>query len=761
VPAEVASTASTRPSDTDAVPEGSGEEAEVSSAQSLTGSGIREKTRSRPGSGTGTLRRKGFPSTSRAGVPPKTGLAIPLGTYGFRTPTREAEPRRGPELYVAPDDIVAELQAAQAARHDDPDRLLNDVVFDSMKPTLEGGEALAGTVVPELPPYYVPESPSDETLVFESRFESGNLRRAVKVFDYEYDLVLNPDYHTRAHTQWYLFSVSNTRVGRTYKFNLMNLMKSTSLYSEGMRPLCYSMRAAEETGAGWKRVGHHIGYYQNGIKRRDKGCFHTLAFSVEFQHDNDTVYFAHCFPYTYSDLQHYIGLLETDPKRSHRVRVRKLCDTIAGNSCDLLTITSFTGDAASSDRRAVVITARVHPGESNASWMMKGVIDYLTGDTADARALRDHFVFKIVPMLNPDGVILGNYRCSLPGQDLNRTWASPSKKLHPTIWHTKAMIQRLQEEREVVLYLDLHGHSRKKNIFMYGNADGTRSLKERLFPALLSRASDQVNFEDCCFKVQKSKESTGRVVAWRELGITNAYTVEASFCGADAPSSINTHFDMCHLEQFGRHLCEAILDFYDRDQSRVLALLADLEAKFPQNEVGDSDDCSDGSDKENGDGDGKMKSRKPSRPKIRKLHEVDEEEAMPPKPQRKAKSQTSHSRAAPESGDGPGRSRSKDGKRPPKGKKKRRIPGDHSVSIGPLRAGVRLLAGDVHAPNLGRPMHIAQHLYLSAPADYRDGLPRDLPMVHSSPNGRGNLGVFPPLRLCSGVRTSSLGAAPR
>jgi murein tripeptide amidase MpaA len=57
--------------------------------------------------------------------------------------------------------------------------------------------------------------------------------------------------------------------------------------------------------------------------------------------------------------------------------------------------------------------------------MMKGIIDYLVGSSVGARVLRDNFVFKIVPMLNPDGVINGNTRCSLAGVDLNRQWIDP------------------------------------------------------------------------------------------------------------------------------------------------------------------------------------------------------------------------------------------------------------------------------------------------------------------------------------------------
>ena len=58
---------------------------------------------------------------------------------------------------------------------------------------------------------------------------------------------------------------------------------------------------------------------------------------------------------------------------------------MAGNNCEMLTITSFHSDPESiKNRKGVIITGRVHPGESGASWMMKGIIDFLVGPTLDA-----------------------------------------------------------------------------------------------------------------------------------------------------------------------------------------------------------------------------------------------------------------------------------------------------------------------------------------------------------------------------------------
>ena len=58
----------------------------------------------------------------------------------------------------------------------------------------------------------------------------------------------------------------------------------------------------------------------------------------------------------------------------------------------------------------------------------------MDSNNKEAEILRDHFVFKLIPMLNPDGVVNGNYRCSIAGCDLNRQWLKPSKVIQNVIY---------------------------------------------------------------------------------------------------------------------------------------------------------------------------------------------------------------------------------------------------------------------------------------------------------------------------------------
>lgn len=63
----------------------------------------------------------------------------------------------------------------------------------------------------------------------------------------------------------------------------------------------YSCTNAEK-GIGWRRVGRDVCYYQNRIPKKPSGRYYTLTWKCEFEHDYDTIYFAHSYPYTYSDL---------------------------------------------------------------------------------------------------------------------------------------------------------------------------------------------------------------------------------------------------------------------------------------------------------------------------------------------------------------------------------------------------------------------------------------------------------------------------
>lgn len=262
-------------------------------------------------------------------------------------------------------------------------------------------------------------------------------------------------------------------------------------------------------------------------------------------------------------------------------------------------------------KEAVILTARTHPGESNASWMMKGAIDFLISDDSQAVELRDKFVFKIVPMLNPDGVINGNYRCSLAGCDLNRRWKFPSEMLHPTIFHTKKLIMNLCKERPLALYCDLHGHSRRKNIFMYGNNMYDNPDACRVFPYLMSKISQpHFSYDYSRFNVGRTKEHTARIAVWRDLNSehANIFTMEASFCGPKyvkyephrgnkkiAPSGeLNYHFNTFDLQNAGSNLSKTLLLYREQKESsmglgpveyQVQQFHIDKEAKLEQEEL--------------------------------------------------------------------------------------------------------------------------------------------------------------------------------
>jgi murein tripeptide amidase MpaA len=97
-----------------------------------------------------------------------------------------------------------------------------------------------------------------------------------------------------------------------------------------------------------------------------------------------------------------------------------LCKTISGLPVPIITLTSRRNKGLDYKKRsAICISARVHPGETNSNFVFEGLLDYLISSEG-LYNLCYNYIFKLIPCLNPDGTVCGNYRSSLAGVDLNR-----------------------------------------------------------------------------------------------------------------------------------------------------------------------------------------------------------------------------------------------------------------------------------------------------------------------------------------------------
>ncbi|CAF3080993.1 unnamed protein product [Rotaria socialis] len=429
-------------------------------------------------------------------------------------------------------------------------------------------------------------------LRFDSQFECGNLRKAVQITEEEYDLILRPDINTFRYHQWFYFEVSNMRHDITYRFNIINFEKANSQFNSGMQPVMFSVCDALNGKPCWRRIGEKVSYYKNTYGKKKK-VYYTLTFNIRFTYDNDVCYIAYHYPYTYTTLMtDIVNWSNTYDRSSIYFRQQVLCKTLSENDCPLLTITSFynQNDVYHSEKQTipmhertyVMLTARVHPGESNASWIMKGIIDYLLSDEPTARLLRDQYIFKIVPMLNPDGVINGCQRCSLATKDLNRQWSAPNSVLFPTIYHTKGLLAYLSmcSSRPITLFCDFHGHSRQKNFFFYGNdprlhflgpAIG-RSTITKMFPKLFTGVPGFA-LQSCLFTMRKQKEGCARMVVWEEFKIDFAYTMEATYNGFDAGLYKGLQIQISTLQMIGHDFCQVLTRLGEREYKTPEAII--------------------------------------------------------------------------------------------------------------------------------------------------------------------------------------------
>lgn len=125
----------------------------------------------------------------------------------------------------------------------------------------------------------------------------------------------------------------------------------------------------------------------------------------------------------------------------------------------------------------------------------------------------------------------------------------------------------------MTLYCDMHGHSRKQNVFFYGCSlknyeyEGrVKNAQIRVLPLVCSHASDSFSFAGSSFKVERTKESTGRVVVFKDFNILNSFTLECSFHGKQSADGKVVHFSLADIREVGATLVNQLENYLPSQQ---------------------------------------------------------------------------------------------------------------------------------------------------------------------------------------------------
>ena len=393
---------------------------------------------------------------------------------------------------------------------------------------------------------------------------------------------MRKDYNCEKNYSWFFFSIESDRE-TDIKFNILNFIKKKIMFDEQnkIRILTYNKNDK------WNRNTYNIQYYQNFINIfppgenkdkiiiedekdydkdedkedddkdenkitiKDKGekedipdteFFFTLSFCYHVNKTNINlpIYFALCFPYTYTTLQEYLYKLSINKINKNKIKFSTLNKTMCSNPLDILYITNFNCSMSDlNSRQSIIFTARVHPGETSGSYVIESVINNLLNNSVYSNSLLDKYIFKIIPMLNPDGVIHGHYRNNILGKDLNRMWQDPRANLTPTIYYLKKLISI----NKPLFFCDFHGHSNMPNCALYccsppkkkknkffnypnSNMKSYHFYEEKVFMRIFEEEAKYYEKTGEKYSIQKSKLKSARGVIYNEFNVYFSYALE-------------------------------------------------------------------------------------------------------------------------------------------------------------------------------------------------------------------------------------------
>jgi cytosolic carboxypeptidase protein 2/3 len=88
-----------------------------------------------------------------------------------------------------------------------------------------------------------------------------------------------------------------------------------------------------------------------------------------------------------------------------------------------------------------------HAGEDAGGYLVEGLINYLISEDPGAQEAREKFIFHIIPMMNPDGMVNGITRYNTAMEDLNNIWLN-DERAQPEVTGVKNWVDRWYRARQ-------------------------------------------------------------------------------------------------------------------------------------------------------------------------------------------------------------------------------------------------------------------------------------------------------------------------
>lgn len=278
-----------------------------------------------------------------------------------------------------------------------------------------------------------------------ANFDAGNIEVINAEDQTNIQLAIRPDVGGEFF-QWFNFRLSG-EVGEQYVLNIMNAGKASYL-------------------AGWEDY-QAVASYDREYWFRLPTSYKDGKLTITAELACESIQIAYFAPYSYERHQDLLAAVQVHPLA---------CLEHLGETLDKRDLTLVKVGNGDSKKRSIWITARQHPGETMAEWLVEGLLNSLLDeDSATAKLLLEKANFYIVPNMNPDGSVRGHLRTNAVGTNLNREWANPSLEKSPEVFH---VINKM-EETGVDLFYDVHGDEALPYVFLAGS-QGTPSYNDRL-----------------------------------------------------------------------------------------------------------------------------------------------------------------------------------------------------------------------------------------------------------------------------------------